>query len=170
MIHSEYLQEIFHPEEYKKTIEWVKKALKKFEFDAIAFRGTSGSAVAFPLSYELGIPLLYVRKNDNSHHCSFIEGFVDCKRYVIIDDIVCSGETIKIIRNTIQNPDGFWGKRSSIPQCVGAIFYNRISISRMENAKVKFLEIFPNVKFVVRIPSIPGEGLEDVPPDLLSAF
>lgn len=167
MIHSEYLQEIFQPEEYKKTIEWVKKALKKFEFDAIAFRGTSGSAIAFPLSYELGIPLLYVRK-DSSHHCSGIEGFVDCKRYVIIDDMVSSGETIKIIQDTIQTPSGFWGKRSSVPQCVGAIFYYISSAYRMKITKDTFLKIFPNAKVVVRVSSIPGEELEYLQPDLVS--
>jgi len=158
MYYSEYLEDVFMPEQFKKTIEWVKNALSCFEFDTIAFRGTSGSAIAFPLSYELGIPLIHVRKH-KGHSFSMIEGNVDCSRYVIIDDIVCTGETIQIIQQMIQNPEGFYKRRSIIPKCVGVIIYDLMSPTKSDMIKSKVKEFIPDVEVITNISSLPGRDV-----------
>jgi orotate phosphoribosyltransferase-like protein len=84
-----------------------KKSLRETEFDTIAFTGSSGSALAYILSHEINIPLMCVRKkHDGSHFQNGgngrLEGNMESKRYMIVDDFICSGETIHDIMSTIK--------------------------------------------------------------------
>ena len=113
--YSSYLQPIYDdPVKYKelisKTAARLRRLQKKTPFDAIAFRGTSGAALAYPISARMGIPLICVRKKgDNAHCCSTVEGsgLRDIKRYIIIDDFIFSGNTIDEILSEINREAGF---------------------------------------------------------------
>jgi hypothetical protein len=115
----------------------IVKLKAKLKFDVIAFRGFSGASIAFPLSYETGIPLLLVRKtwddgrpSDSSHGWA-VEGDhrIDIKRYLILDDFVCSGDTIRQTVKTINqrvlykhdNPN----TKPKYPKLVGVALYMR---------------------------------------------
>ena len=103
-IQTEYLGKVYGKEFLSLVPQVVKKlrAIKrKHPFDAIAFTGSSGAALAYPLSYLMKIPLIHVRKADDSHYSGgLIEGTISSKRYVIIDDFIESGKTVKrIIKN-----------------------------------------------------------------------
>jgi adenine/guanine phosphoribosyltransferase-like PRPP-binding protein len=83
-------------------------ALKKeLKFDAIAFCGSSGCAIAFNLAALHEIPLIYVRKKDEkSHSRARIEcndKLVEVKKYLIVDDFVDQGSTIDHIVSTIES-------------------------------------------------------------------
>jgi adenine/guanine phosphoribosyltransferase-like PRPP-binding protein len=78
--------------------DFAARALAKHKFDSIAFRGMSGALIATPVSLALNKPLILIRKEEDVTHSSFkVEGNKACKRYVILDDFISSGETYKAI-------------------------------------------------------------------------
>ena len=74
----------------------------KLDFDTIACCGTSGLLVVPQISQTLKKNILVVRKADEKRYSPFqYEGPIPNK-YIIIDDLICSGRTIKHILNTIK--------------------------------------------------------------------
>jgi adenine/guanine phosphoribosyltransferase-like PRPP-binding protein len=111
----------------------VEEIQEHTRIDAIAMRGVSGMAVGFPVCALTGIsPVIVRKKGENTHsYCS-----VECpddfnntkyitigeegelygvKNYVIIDDFVCSGETVTAIIDSLRDA-----------KCVGIILYEKI--------------------------------------------
>ena len=125
-ISTVYLRTIFYPENFPRTIEKslaAAKALKEeFGYDTIAFCGMSGAAIAFILAYELELPLLCVRKKGESSHFSslnvnkVLEGNVDTKKYLIVDDFISSGATVRYIMESIH-------QENSSADCVALLMY-----------------------------------------------
>lgn len=82
----------------------IRKLQDTLKFDAVAFCGSSGSAIAFHLGIKYKIPLLYVRKKNEDCHGSSVEcnGFnLQIKKYLIVDDFIDTGKTIHHIINSI---------------------------------------------------------------------
>jgi adenine/guanine phosphoribosyltransferase-like PRPP-binding protein len=105
-IKTDYLGSVYGSDFLKKIPLAVKKlrALKKIlKFDAIAFTGNSGAGFGFPLSFLLKIPVINVRKRATAHYEGKIEGTISSKRYLIVDDFISTGNTIKRINTTISN-------------------------------------------------------------------
>lgn len=75
-------------------------------FDAIAFCGSSGCAIAFSLATKHNIPLIYVRKrNESSHSSAKVEcndSATEVKKYLIVDDFVDQGSTVNHIVTSIK--------------------------------------------------------------------
>lgn len=104
--HSYYLHEIFNPMNLGKLVDKVHKDLInidcKHHFDIIAFSGNSGAGVCYPLSAIYSWDILCVRKEHESSHGCILEGpNKETKSYIIVDDLIASGETVKRIRDTI---------------------------------------------------------------------
>lgn|SRR5574337_429355 len=104
-IQTEYLSKVYS----KQFVELVPKVAKtlraikrKLKFDAIAFRGSSGAALAFPMSYLLKIPLIHVRKGASHYTGGPIEGTISSQKYLIIDDFIDRGNTVRTIIKTIK--------------------------------------------------------------------
>ena len=121
MIHSEYLHTVFNPTDFQslvnRTIDKAKEILININFDAIAFTGTSGSALAYILGYSLNIPLICVRKTtEKAHYRGNVEGYLDAKRILIIDDFIETGDTITNILDQLNKYQS--GK------CVAILCYN----------------------------------------------
>jgi len=114
---SPYLEDVYSPHVYKKlvkkTVTKVRKIKRELKFTHIAFRGSSGAAMAFPVSMITGIPLIHVRKLTERSHGYPIEGYGNCEKYIIIDDFICTGKTVKGITNSLKDIE-----------CVGIITYN----------------------------------------------
>lgn len=108
-IQSEYLGKVYGKQFLKlvpAAVKQLRAVKKKYPFDAIAFRGSSGAALAFPLSYFLKVPLIHVRKGNSHYGSGTIEGTISSERYIIIDDFIDSGATIKkIIREVKKEMD-----------------------------------------------------------------
>jgi len=104
------------------------------QVETIAVQGTSGSSVAYPVSFVSGLKVCYVRKvsEHSASHGNEIENHPCDKPYVIIDDFISSGDTINRIRNRIKG------------NCVGVIEY----IASVDNEYSK-------------IPSIRHEKIQD---------
>ena len=80
------------------------KLRKTVEFDAIAFSGSSGAAIAFPLAFLHEIPLIYVRKLGEQSHGHMVEcnGESLIEKYLIVDDFITTGATVEWIANQVK--------------------------------------------------------------------
>lgn len=119
MLYSDYLHCAIDLHIRKKIINkaviFLRKQQKTSEFTGVAFRGVSGALIAPSIADKLRCDLLVVRKKDGSHSSCEIEGNLTDK-YIIIDDFVRTGETLRIIVDKI---------RKYVPEskCVGVYFY-----------------------------------------------
>lgn len=121
-----YLNEIINKNHRKKTIDNALKTLSKKNFDAIICTGISGLVAGSVLSHALDKELIIIRKQKSSHSQFEIEGIRRTPinqekkeiKAIIIDDFICSGETIKRIFRKIRETKG--GKNIDI---LGGYFY-----------------------------------------------
>lgn len=104
----------------KKTVTAIRRLQKLLEFDQIVCTGISGQSIAWPVGYVTGIPVAVVRRRgERGHHGYKVENFKRTKRYIIIDDFICSGDTIKHMVSTISSEYG-----EEMSQCVGVFCYS----------------------------------------------
>lgn len=120
-VYTEYLSSVYHKDNFKANINRAVRSLAEFEkttpFDAIAFTGTSGAALAYPISYLMDKGLLCIRKQESQHfYNGKVEGFWGSQSYIIVDDFVSSGNTIRAII------DGVTSKSKS--ELVGIYLYD----------------------------------------------
>ena len=93
----------------KKSLEFIRKNKLQDTFDAIAFRGLSGALIAPILASRLDKTLIAVRKhktcekcgNSTAHSYRTVEGNLGANRYIIVDDFVSSGVTVRTIIKSI---------------------------------------------------------------------
>lgn len=125
-IETDYLSSVFTIEKFKKTVDKTAKDIRKFycrmkdegkTIESIAFRGTSGAAVAYPLSYKLGLPLTCIRRGI-THSSRRIEGVTNPDYYIIVDDFIDSGHTVNAIRKAVKNE---WKAAT----CLGIFLYHK---------------------------------------------
>lgn len=105
--YSPYLGTVYQPTLFRATFvavcECVSKILKENpKVRAIAFRGSSGAALAYPVALHLDLGLIHVRK-ERSHSRRDVEGVMLASghQYIIIDDFVDTGETLTKIATTV---------------------------------------------------------------------
>jgi len=107
----------------KKVLPKVRSLKRSLKFNALAVRGHSGIIVGTVLSYQTGIPLLVVRKPGESRHDSLhVNGNIpnEC-RYLIVDDLISTGSTIRFISNKLKEATTFKGLKT--PTLVGILLY-----------------------------------------------
>lgn len=111
-----HLEKGLHPEKRKETLWIITEILRQFEFDAIAFRGLSGALFAPTVALALNKTLLAVRKGEQNHSCRMVEGDYAALRYVMLDDMVSSGDTVRAMHKEIER-EMPWAK------CIGLLQY-----------------------------------------------
>lgn len=121
-IESGHLKDLFKPVFLKNilnaTIRRVTELQAELGFNAIAFTGMSGAALAWAVSAHTGIPLICVRKRlDNTHYPERVEGEQDVTTYLILDDFIGTGRTVETIMDEIASSCHFGAK------CVGVLVY-----------------------------------------------
>ena len=96
-----------------KIIMTTYQHLKKHNgsYDAIACCGTSGLMVVPQIAELLKKNIIVVRKDLKGYSKFYVEG-PNTKKYIIIDDLICSGDTVKHIIRSIK-------KETSISKCIG---------------------------------------------------
>ena len=72
------------------------------EYTAIACCGASGMLVVPQIAELLKKNIILVRKDTGGYSEFIVEG-TPAKNYIIVDDLICSGNTIKYIINSIKN-------------------------------------------------------------------
>lgn len=122
-----YNLKINDPNVFDDVIERAVRLLRHVKFDTIVFRGFSGAVVGPAVALRLRKPWALIRKEGaDTHSCKCIEGIVQGD-YVIIDDFVATGTTIRKIVTACGNN-----------RCVGAYFYDYLwadSVSTREDHK-----------------------------------
>ena len=100
----------------------IKKAIEELTpiaqtFDAVAFCGNSGALVAPIVADALNKTILLVRKSGiDCASYEIVEGAV-ASRYIIIDDLVCSGKTLRHIQQSIKK------HHFAMSECSGIYLY-----------------------------------------------
>ena len=85
-------------------------------FDSIACSGISGLIVVPQIAEILKKNIVIIRKDTEERYSEFIIEGVTPFKYIIVDDLICSGQTIRHIKNTL---------KSEAPRshCVGVYCY-----------------------------------------------
>lgn len=104
--HAGYLRDI-EPDVLRDTIEKTVLALTGIQFDALAFRGASGLLVGPSVALRLNKTMILVRKPEEKtlgecHSWNNCEGDRGARRYIIVDDFVCEGNTARKIVEAIK--------------------------------------------------------------------
>lgn len=118
---ASWLHPILCPGGLKLEVASAARALKKIEFDAIAFTGLSGAVLASAVALKMDKLLYCVRKVGENRHSDYdVEGPLGKLRYIIIDDLIQSGATLRrIISQVRKHSDnqavlaGIWLYRNS---------------------------------------------------------
>ena len=100
-----HLKPLLDPVTRKYTIDRCILDLKEHadRFDSIVISGYSMALIAPCVADALHKDIILVRKDNEECHSSYpVEGVL-CQRYIIIDDLVGSGETIKRVKTKIGN-------------------------------------------------------------------
>lgn len=114
------------PDQLESVVRYVCQVLERVEFDTIVFRGFSGAIVGPIVALRMGKPWVLVRKNqDASHSCNRIEGSVG-SAYVIIDDFIERGTTIREIVGAVY-------ELYPHSRCVGAVLHDECWARRQDN-------------------------------------
>jgi adenine/guanine phosphoribosyltransferase-like PRPP-binding protein len=121
-IASEYFNKFLNPKTLKEFVKQSALVLKRYDFQGIAFRGVSGALSGPPLAFKMNKTVIVVRKpkHEETNHSSMpVEGDRAVKRYVIVDDFISSGATVREIVQRISEfaPDA---------RCIGVIEGRRI--------------------------------------------
>jgi adenine/guanine phosphoribosyltransferase-like PRPP-binding protein len=114
---------MLEPKRARYTVTKVVKMIKArgLEFDAIACRGLSALLIAPIVAMRLGKSLIVVRKNGEKNHSNMkVEGDHGARTYIILDDFIDSGDTVRAIGESIH-------KENKEMKCVGFIAYKRLS-------------------------------------------
>jgi len=123
---SPYLESALSNYGRKEICERLIASIKNshIEFDAIAVRGASGLIIGPIVAYLFDKPLVVIRRdneldNHNCHGSNIVEYNCCFNTYIILDDLVCSGKTVKtIIKNINKETD-------KEADCVGVFLYER---------------------------------------------
>lgn len=103
---SSHMAGLLDPDLFCRSLDLAGRLLATIidQFDSIAFRGMSGAVIAGALAVRLKKPLILVRKPyDVTHSCFQVEGNKAVRRYLIVDDFICSGETVGAIKKAIES-------------------------------------------------------------------
>lgn len=125
-MHAEYLKSIFDVRLRNRTVAAIAKLLKdkKIKYDAIAVTGVSGITMGSMVAFHLKKRLVIVRKNiggEATHSWIKVEHTERGKlmRYIVIDDLIDSGDTINRIINSIELECG------NDVKCAGVVLYDK---------------------------------------------
>jgi orotate phosphoribosyltransferase-like protein len=89
----------------QRIAETLPKLLAEYDAQAVVVTGKSGMSVAFAAMMLADIPLIVVRKRGENAHGEMIEGVtsVEVRRYIILDDFVSSGATVRTVVRDIDD-------------------------------------------------------------------
>lgn len=129
----EYLRRAFDPHSLKRIADYTFKTACRVDAEIIVARGLSGTIIAAAVAAAHGMPFGIVRKPTESGHSSAgievtedLNGYAPAyHNYLIVDDFICTGTTMRAIEEEIQN---YRHKISG--NCRGIVLYNSYGTDR----------------------------------------
>jgi orotate phosphoribosyltransferase len=118
------------PDEFMHKMDNLRQAasilLRKLDVNTIAFSGSSGCAAAFSIACGLPVGLCYVRKpsEKSESHGNEVEATTEFMRYIIVDDFVASGNTVRRIDSAIRETAKRLYTKYDVPVCVGILTFD----------------------------------------------
>jgi adenine/guanine phosphoribosyltransferase-like PRPP-binding protein len=125
-----HLNYLLDPISLKNVIQSTIKKAREIDFDTIAVCGISGIAVAPSVAVELNKGIIFVRKpHEKNHSISDVQGTFPREsnsyaKYLIIDDIISTGATVKRIHYKLQ-------QFNVNLKCVGVLMYQMHDLNGM---------------------------------------
>ncbi len=130
-IESEYLTSCFDYKFSKEIIDKCVNVIKnRPEIEGIVLKGLSGMLIGIPVAHSLQMPFAVVRCCHGNHSPYDVEGCTTFTNYVIIDDIIDEGNTIKKIKSEMRK----FNKKAKLK---GIILYNTVFWENNEKFKMK---------------------------------
>lgn len=132
-----------NPSKFTKLVADAVAALRPVAdcFQSIAFRGTSGAMFGPAIAAALGKGCTLVRKDDGHHEENGpITGSIDMDAYMIIDDLIATGETVRVIQRLLR-------QYSPCSKCAGIYLWrdNEITLASATNTyNSRFILTFQN--------------------------
>lgn len=133
--HVHHFRVALHPEKINKLMPAIIENIgmeQLGEIEAVAFMGNSGALLAPLVALYLGKTLIMVRKTTSGVHSSrLVEGDRGACKYIIVDDVVSSGNTARKIMKRITKWSG--------AECLGVLEMNDVeddcfrSLTQVEN-------------------------------------
>lgn len=124
MMHSRWLRPVYDPDELTRTVLRVASAIDSLALPPkfIAVRGVSGVSVGAAVSFYTKLPLVVIRKDDEQTHSSgTVQGLFGMRgRYVIVDDLVDTGATVRAIVRALEDDDD---NENGLNELVAIILY-----------------------------------------------
>ena len=99
---AEYLGTVLDPKRFRLALRTAVRKLKPKTFEAIAVTGNSGAIFGGALAVALNKPLILVRKPGIDSHGSQLQGIGSPKSYIIVDDFISTGETVRRVCDIIE--------------------------------------------------------------------
>lgn len=96
------------------------------KFETLVCRGQSGFGVATILSMHYSVPIFLCRK-DQSHDARAAVGYLQ-NNFLVVDDFICTGETIKAIARTMEDTIKVEGLSPADMPCVGILLWNSTTV------------------------------------------
>jgi hypothetical protein len=125
---------VFNPESFLDVVDKAAEKIEKIrvlypEIEALAACGNSGVLLVGALAARLKMPVLVVRKKkDTNNDDRLVNGYIGAKGYLIIDDVIDSGATVRHIITEIQDAwersDSDFIREGYAPRFIGALLYN----------------------------------------------
>lgn len=124
LAHALYLNTCFNIPTRNKTTEELVEYIQSsnLKFDSLVVTGISGLVIGSILSYKINKNLCVVRKSRKTHSLLKVESGKDTiDSYLIIDDIMDSGKTVRSIIKELRKAE----RISGLKRCIGGIFYDQ---------------------------------------------
>lgn len=107
----------------------------------IVVTGISGQSLAWPLSLAVGLPVMVVRRKGEDAHSGAIVGDGDLGNYIIVDDLISTGYTIRHIVSTIYETFAQPGGKGDLIPIPKAIFLSQVSYDGTQEANGHKIEV-----------------------------
>ena len=117
-IEYHYTGPVFDPAQLARIVTLTTGLCRDLDFDSFVFMGTSGLIVGVPVALALEKPWGFIVKPGSHAFRNGYRGLHEPGRYVIIDDLVDSGRTVRAIM-----ADPMLVSRGGT--CVGLVLYNQ---------------------------------------------
>lgn len=126
-----YLRSALVKKERNIALKKAKTFLKEYKFDAVVGTGVSGVVFGSMLALVMSKDFVAVRKSSTSAHSSKrVEGLDGRFKYIIIDDLIDSGATLKNIKKEMEQHRPF-------AQCIGMYTYDSYNcIEEFDGTKI----------------------------------
>lgn len=124
-----WLQPILRPGGLEAEAVKAADRVGPIEYEAIAFTGLSGAVLSSALAMKFNKLLYCVRKSGENRHSDYeVEGPSNGLRYIIVDDLINSGDTVRRINAKVAE------HTSKQAVCVGIYLYreDRIIVNQKD--------------------------------------